>query len=743
MPMMRKWIAKLIRSTLGDGAWVTLGEWGGGGGVSGSLSVTGVNRPAESSTMVYGCLMARREAIGSVALRISDAAGNLVESGEVVDLLSKPNGAMTWAQYIRVLETYSTLYDAIAILPVRDGARVSELIPLNPGYLKAETGVHLPSGTPRAVKWLYRDPHTGEERAFDPDEIVVHQGFNPHAPLAALSPIGVLRRTLQAEIASREQNLALFKNDATPPIVLHTDKVITAEQADQVLDKWQARHGGFANRGRPGVLWGGLKAEKLGLSPAEMEYLEGLKFLRSDYYMVFRVAPSMVGEMTGETGLSQGSSTDAQKVAWWENVGLSELGLIASLHEAILGGATATGRSPMQKPHRTAFARARGVQGPPPANLSLWFDDNTIPALVKSRLAKIDQLEKVLRWGWRPDEAAEWLDLGLPPHPTNIGTLPIGIQPAADMAQVGTPAEEKTAAAEEPRALGLLAQIRAAVAGDEDRLAQKWQGVRKGLDQLLARLTKAAAAKWSRYFMEQRDRVLERLTQNRSAAMDLDLRSAYPSLRANRAEDLGDLVARLFPLSEENDALGKRMGAIWGQNVEAGWKSINAEAGLAPDANPFQIDDPVIRAAIERRQIQGTLVNDTTQEDLRGILRSAIDEGDTLTQLSDRIAGYYKDTIGASAARPLAAARTQVAGAVNDGRLAAAQEVGNLKKAWLHGGSAEPREAHLDAQERYMATPIPLDEKFRVNGYECDAPGDSSLPAGEVINCSCMVVFTE
>jgi hypothetical protein len=73
----------------------------------------------------------------------------------------------------------------------------------------------------------------------------------------------------------------------------------------------------------------------------------------------------------------------------------------------------------------------------------------------------------------------------------------------------------------------------------------------------------------------------------------------------------------------------------------------------------------------------------------------------------------------------------------------AAREVGGLKKGWLHGGSKEAREAHLAAQARYLANPLDLDDKFEVNGFECDAPGDSDLPPDEVCNCSCMVTFTK
>ena len=94
------------------------------------------------------------------------------------------------------------------------------------------------------------------------------------------------------------------------------------------------------------------------------------------------------------------------------------------------------------------------------------------------------------------------------------------------------------------------------------------------------------------------------------------------------------------------------------------------------------------------------------------------------------------------AARPQTAARTQVAGVVNDGRMAAAESVVGLKKGWLHGGSEHPRPSHLQAQADYLDNPIPLDEDFVVGGIHMSAPGADDAPIEEVANCTCVVVFS-
>lgn len=59
------------------------------------------------------------------------------------------------------------------------------------------------------------------------------------------------------------------------------------------------------------------------------------------------------------------------------------------------------------------------------------------------------------------------------------------------------------------------------------------------------------------------------------------------------------------------------------------------------------------------------------------------------------------------------------------------------KKRWRHSGSKKnnPREAHVDLDGEEIA----VDEMFNVNGHAADHPRDTSLPAGERVNCHCVL----
>lgn len=84
-------------------------------------------------------------------------------------------------------------------------------------------------------------------------------------------------------------------------------------------------------------------------------------------------------------------------------------------------------------------------------------------------------------------------------------------------------------------------------------------------------------------------------------------------------------------------------------------------------------------------------------------------------------------------------AQTEIIGASNKASMMGARMAGiELTKSWLIG-SQNPRPTHMDAAS--FNVNVPKDKPFNVGGFECDHPGDMSLPAEEVINCHCCVVF--
>ena len=760
-------IGQHVRATLGGTFGMILSSVG---TVSSSMHVAGLSRPAEHLIWIYLGMKARADAVSQVPLRISTANDQLVDSGPLVDLMSSPNAWMDGVQYMALIESYLALYDEAWVVKVRNQGRggVTELIPLCPAYCTPIKATHGPTGLKALVGIEYRDPQSSERHTFNMDELIPMLSYSPYDPTRALSPMRVGRRAMMTDLLAQEQNLAIFKNGGMPDVVFETDQPWTKEQADEFLERWQDRYGGTANAHKPGILYGGLKSKGIGLSPKELEFFEARRLSRLEQLALIQVSPAMVGLTEGETGLSQGTSIVEQVAAWWSNKGLHELARIAAAHqrylvdgEAWAGSVTSRELSRLETCAREA-QRLRmkqfGVRAPSKGRLMVWFDEHEIEALMEQRLGKIDILGKLLDRGWEPDAASDFLGLRLPPHPTNMPMLPFSIQPAVDVGGAvredaahgsATTARERSSKldglfAELDGALQVAARGAADAGKEREELSAKWLTLRKAMDDFLRPRERAVARKVSRFFVEQRARVKDRLAE---LVANAGTREGDPDV--NETDLTPDSIAdAVFPRGDEDDLLVARLAPLWTQHLRDGWGFLNEELGVEDADNPFAVDDVRVQAAIERRRIQGVQINATTETGLRDTLKLAFAEGDTTVQLAERIDDYYRDHIGEAKNRPMVAARTQTSGIVNDGRMLAARAAGGtLKKGWLHGAPEEARDNHLAAQRRYLDKPIGIDEPFIIHGkdggsYSCDAPGATELPVGEVANCTCMVTFS-
>ena len=92
-----------------------------------------------------------------------------------------------------------------------------------------------------------------------------------------------------------------------------------------------------------------------------------------------------------------------------------------------------------------------------------------------------------------------------------------------------------------------------------------------------------------------------------------------------------------------------------------------------------------------------------------------------------------------SYARSKLIARTESANLMNNANLNIANEVGMKYKTYRHGVNSPNERPHHKA---LSGTKIKFDEKFVLNGIECDTPHDNNLPASEVCNCSCIVSYS-
>lgn len=115
--------------------------------------------------------------------------------------------------------------------------------------------------------------------------------------LVGMSIIGMAREAIGVAEAAQEYSARFFQNDGKPSGVITGGIFKTLEDEEKFRDKWQKWQTGV-NRHKTAIMLPGMEYKPIGISPDDMEALEGRKFSVVEIARFFRVPPTMIGDMT-------------------------------------------------------------------------------------------------------------------------------------------------------------------------------------------------------------------------------------------------------------------------------------------------------------------------------------------------------------------------------------------------------------------------------------------------------------
>jgi len=213
--------------------------------------------------------------------------------------------------------------------------------------------------------------------------------------------------------------------------------------------------------------------------------------------------------------------------------------------------------------------------------------------------------------------------------------------------------------------------------------------------------------------------------QRRIIEANLDKLKAYPRLQR-------DLLAAyiLFPMAKEQERLAAASRPLIEQAVQVGATFGSAGVGEVD----FDVLNPLVLEAVRKRvAFFSKRINEETARALTEQIRQALQEGEDILRIAERIEDVYDQAIGF---RSLRIARTEVISASNRGALAAYEAGGAQSKQWVTAGDEHVRETHQAAEGQVVG----LNQKFIVGEALLDHPGDPSGPPEEIINCRCTIV---
>lgn len=601
------------------------------------LQGQGLNEPYRQHAVVYACIGAIATNISQVPFRLYKQKGEgkeTVEEGPLYDLFNNPNPLLSGEQLWEATAIWYCLRgEAVWIVGRENVAQVpKEVWVFDPQRFELVTDRE--TGLP--IGWKYRGK---KEIKLALDEVIFFKAYNPYNDLRGLSPIQAAEMGIEQDWWATRHNLAFFKNAAEPGGALTTDQELNDDQYDRIKKTWEDRHQGPDKAHRIAILEGGLKYQKITLSPRDMEFLEQRRWNREEIAMVYRV-PMHVLNVYKDIKTYAGLRV-LDKVFWEQNLipkmGYFEGAVFSKLFSFINNG-------------------------------QVWgeFDLSVVEALQEDFNDKVGTAHKLWQMGWPINKINERLNLGFEPVPWgDEWFVPWNLAPASSL--VGGAAPPK---AGEGKEKGLLADVAREI---------RWKRYVKMLQPHEDRMT----GKIRRFFYEQRKRVLD-------ALFSLLGKDSPQAVVKDYTDDILD--------SEKEDELLRIMIVpLFSDAVQGGIEAAAEELGLVDFE--FTAGDPAAAKFIETKAIKITQINETVREQIRKAINEGLVAGDTVTELADRIRKVYNF----ASTRAMTIARTESGSCIQGGKFLARQEAGVKLHEWVTARDEHVRSSHVAQDGKVVA----------------------------------------
>ena len=661
----------------------------------------GAARKTEDYLQAYGTIGWLFAVVSRIAAGVSDAEWRLERPGagssEITDhplltLLADANPFWTGQELIEYTQMWVDLAGE-AFWVVNRGGRgwPEEIWPVPPNRMRvvASKGAYL-------TGYVYE--FEGERVPLAVDRVIHFRLPNPYNMYRGLGPVQAMAVDLDSESYAAQWNKNFFLNSARPDGVLQIEGTVTDEEYQRLRSEWSQHHQGVGQAHRVAILEGGMSYKQIQLSQQEMSFIEQRKLNRDAILGVYGMPLSVLGisETVNRANAESGEYVFAR---WVLRPRLQRIK--HKLNETLV---------PM-------FG----------SGLRLGYADPTPENREESRLAA----ESGLRTGYMTvNEARGRMDLDpladgniflwwLAVMPTPVASLgsgrvsgqpPGGDGPSAD----GEEGEGKEAPTPGPSPKGRGEEAPGVVRGlgeaAKERLGGLWLRRLPGRE---GRFKRVMLGYWERQAVA----MLEALGEEAPPA-------------PQRGEKVGEKVLEGFDWALWLRELVAVLGPVVRATVEEGAEGAIEDYGLGI---AFDVDNPRVQLWMGQHLDKSTLiVEETTREDIRGILAEAEAEGASIDEMTRRIKGYY-DNIDYRAER---VARTETVSASNHGAFESYHQAGVREKEWWAALDERTRERHLAAHGEV----VPIEAPFVATGEEMMYPGDDAGSAGNVINCQCTVL---
>jgi HK97 family phage portal protein len=637
----------------------------------------------------------------------------LPDTHPALQLLRAPNPEEWQSAFLKRVVSFILLGGNAYIVKVTIGGAVAELYALRPDRVQLIVG-----GAKQPVR-AYRYEANGLRQEL-PAETVLHlKTFHPMNDWVGMPVLEAAARSLDQNNEARAHNVALLQNGARPSAIAKAPGELTEPIRKGLKEQLNEAHAGTTNAGKLMLLEAGMELQPWGLSPVDMDWLEGMRQSAREIVSVLGVPPEMVGDTANKT---YNSYPEARRAFYQEAV----LPWADFIRDAL----------------NHSLAPLMG------AGLVFGYDRENIEALQEDAAARWKRAIEAKREGIiTTNEARNMLGYDDDPTPeadkllVSPTVMPLGedspqleaapgdpnADPNADPAELDP--EDDPEDPEDAPPEGKAFNLRSARAK-----GMHW----KSTDRQRRRWTRAI-----------RDQVAKRFRAERAAVMKAMGAAANPDAA---------VTAAIAELHHQRPEWVKLLRATYQVVGEPFARSVLR--ALKSEARAFRAWDP--RVTVFARKADSDLqdvwlnevqtwiaahgaervesISSTTERKLRNALQEHVSAGLSIPDMQAKVDELYLEQIIPHRSEVIA--RTEVLSASNVASQAAARSTGlPLEKEWIATRDDRTRTSedsefdHLEADGQKVA----MDQPYTVSGEQLMFPGDSSLgaSAGNTIQCRC------
>jgi HK97 family phage portal protein len=633
-----------------------------------------------------------------VSRRQSDRRLIEIEDHQLRNLLERPNEYDSGYKFIEAVISYKLLAGNSYVQKVGIGQQPPRfLYPLRPDRVEAR------AGDGKTLIGFYRYTVGADIKDYPVADILHLKDFHPLNDFYGLSRLEVAARYIDIMNWSAEWNLKALQNDMRPPGMVTLKGNFKKEQIKEAEDSFREKYAGAENAAKalfmaiPGG--GEIDWKQLSMTPKDMDWQGAEKAVLRRICAIFNVWSGLLGD------------TESTTYANYQE------GRKALYHEAVL---------PEMDGIKAALNRwLVPLYGD---NIVLDYDRDGIEALQEDRQKKYGYLqssdfmrvnEKRRAVGLEDDPAGDVILVPMGKVPlADVGmTLPSGGGAGTD----GNPSP--------PKSSGTLR--RKSFWQTPERKIRLWQSFVKRLNAGEKGFIPAV----EKYLRAEAKELKDRITASGSIMGARSLRfSAEDAARAYRE----DFRSRYIEVFKEAGAagLGETQGKLWMPAEERSQKDDEPNFDLRHE-HLVKLDAQILRAA--------KFFSETTWKVVQKLIQQAEAEGWTVEELTQHVWQGLGDRVPWEARR---IARTELGRTENFGLIEGYKQNEFITmKSWLCSRVPDSRRGHIEADDKYSADPIKLEEAFLVNLYDSkgnlidtnamDHPMDDSAPAGQDCNCLC------